>query len=123
MTLRVLVAADQPNTRLQLAALAERTLNAEVVSLADGGQALGCLEEANYEFDLLMLDAEMARASGIDVLSAVRSVRSGLPVVLFGETPDQRRRGGELDVDAFVQKPYRVAEVGDLIDALMSVAA
>ena len=119
--MRVLVAESEPDQREILARVAAVALDAEVVAVSDGGEALGELEAASYEFDLVLLGVEMARASGLDVLSAVHSIRPEVPVVLFSRDAAASEAALELGARAFVRRPFRPAELGarlpDLVPA------
>ncbi|HBP18369.1 MAG TPA: hypothetical protein DEA08_11340 [Planctomycetes bacterium] len=90
MTLRVLLADDEELLRDATARLLSRELDCTVVEAIDGGRALAELEADGYRFDLLVLDVDMPRASGIDVLSAVRSVRPEQPVLVRSGDPRHR---------------------------------
>ena len=90
MTLRVLLAEDEALVRDATAQLLARELDCNVVQATDGGRALAKLEAYDYCFDLLVLDVDMPRASGLDVLSAVRSVRPEQPVLVHSGDPRHR---------------------------------
>ena len=81
------------------------------------------LEEAGYAYDLLLLGFEMPRASGLDVLSAVRSINSSMRVILFGEEAEQAIVASEYGATAFVQTPTSPAEVTRLMQRLRPRAA
>ena len=119
---RVLIADTDLTTRRVLEVALEN-LGADVVVRRDGGEALAALEEAGYDFDLLLLGFEMPRASGLDVLSAVRSINSHTRVILFGEDAAQAIVASEYGATAFVQTPTSPAEVARLMLRLQPRAA
>jgi CheY-like chemotaxis protein len=109
---RILVVDDQPSIRGILeTALSEA--GADVWSVPDGPTAITLLETANPE--LILLDLAMPGMSGWQVLEALsgKPRTAGIPVVLQTSAEDfpsfqRARRHG---VAAFVNKPFRLAEV------------
>jgi CheY-like chemotaxis protein len=102
--MQVLIADDQPERRAETAHAVRRSLGARTVEVSDGGEALAVLEASGYAFDLVIVEADLPRASGLLVLSAVTSARPEVPVVVCGSASDQtpaRERGAE----AFVLRP------------------
>jgi Response regulator containing CheY-like receiver, AAA-type ATPase, and DNA-binding domains len=77
---RILIAEDDDLT-LELLATVLRRENYEVVTVTDGREALDRL--AQGPFDLVLSDVQMARASGLEVLSAVTKQFPDTPVVLI----------------------------------------
>jgi CheY-like chemotaxis protein len=69
--LRILVADDSETSRLLAAQLLGR-MGAEVVTVADGVAAIGRIERES--FDALLIDIEMPRFSGLDVIHFVRAM-------------------------------------------------
>ncbi|MFN6977715.1 MAG: response regulator, partial [Gemmobacter sp.] len=68
---RVLIAEDSPTNQLVLRRMLE-TLGAEVTVAADGLEAVQALDRET--FDLALIDIEMPRLSGIDVIRALRTM-------------------------------------------------
>lgn len=68
-TLRALIADDQKSYRDFLSGLIER-FGFEVTACADGAEALSAL--VSERFDLLIVDCEMPRIDGLQLISAVR---------------------------------------------------
>ena len=78
---KVLLAEDSETNQLVLGQMLRR-LGAEFETASDGVQALNWLERE--EFDLALIDIEMPRLGGIDVIRAVRAddrVYSRMPIV------------------------------------------
>jgi CheY-like chemotaxis protein len=109
---RILVVDDQPSIRGILeTALSEA--GADVWCVPDGVTAITLLETANPE--LILLDLAMPGMSGWQVLEVLSGEprTAGIPVVLETSAEDfasfqRARRHG---VAAFVNKPFRLAEV------------
>ena len=69
--IRVLVAEDSPTNQQLLTVMLQR-LGAEVEVVADGVEAVTALEQES--FDLALIDIEMPRLSGIDVIRSLRGL-------------------------------------------------
>ncbi len=116
---RVLIAEDQAQLRELLAHIIETQLGAEIVTVKDGGEALYKLEEEGYAFDLLLLDVDMPRATGLEVLSAMASIRPEVPVVLTSGTHAHEEAALDLGARAFLRQPFDVAQLATTLrDAL-----
>jgi two-component system response regulator AtoC len=76
---RILVAEDDEQTRDLLATVLQR-VPYEVVTAADGREALDLLRASS--FDLVLSDIQMARMSGLEILAAVTKELPETPVVL-----------------------------------------
>jgi CheY-like chemotaxis protein len=72
--LRILLAEDNPTNQM-VATQMLNMLEAEVTLSSDGIEALERFEEA--EFDLVVVDIEMPRMTGLDVIRAIRSRHDG----------------------------------------------
>ncbi len=80
MQARILIAEDDELT-LELLEKVLRREGYEVVGVPDGQAAIECF--AAQAFDLVVTDIQMTRASGMEVLDAVRSGKREVPVVLI----------------------------------------
>lgn len=79
--LRILLAEDNPTNQI-VAMQMLRALNADVTLSCDGVEALETFEQA--EFDMVVVDIEMPRMSGLDVIRSIRARsdgRAGVPIV------------------------------------------
>jgi CheY-like chemotaxis protein len=109
---RILVVDDQPSIRGILeTALSEA--GADVWCVPDGPTAITLLETANPE--LILLDLAMPGMNGWQVLEALSGQprTASIPVVLETSTEDfpSFQRARRYGVAAFVNKPFRLAEV------------
>ncbi len=85
----------------------------------DGDAALAALDER--EFDLILLDINLPRRNGLEVLSALRAADNVVPVIVVSA------RDGEYDkvaalrlgADDYVTKPFALAELLARIDAVL----
>jgi DNA-binding response OmpR family regulator len=79
---RVLIVDDEPNVRLVLAT-ALNSVGYDVVEAEDGDQALERLTSLETNYDLALLDLQMPRMDGIELLSRLRDAGSAVPVVIL----------------------------------------
>jgi len=120
---RVLVVDDEENIREILAEILMSGEH-EVVTAADGAEALHCLRE-NGSFDLVFTDLGLPGMNGYEVASAVKKIRPHLPVGLvtgWGATldPEKARAHG---VDLVISKPFRFEQVLSLVNEALLVKA
>lgn len=110
----ILVVEDyQPVRDLVVAAL--RARGYKVVSVADGHAALREYDQHRTNIRALILDLDVPKCSGCDVLRAIRSNGSGVPVIVV---TGRVEAGLEQSLDSrstVLRKPFRVA---DLVDHL-----
>ncbi len=79
---RVLIVDDEPNVRLVLGT-ALSSVGYEVVEAEDGTKALEQLSSGGGRFDLVLLDLQMPRIDGMELLSRLRDAGSIVPVVIL----------------------------------------
>ncbi|GAB3261246.1 response regulator [Nocardioides dilutus] len=121
---RILVADTDKSVR-DLVRLRLTAWGHDVVSFADGLSALHALREEHY--DLTLLDMDLPRVGGLDVLRAVRDSESAdRPTVVL--MTDGHRKGEaalayELGVDEFVVKPFTLGFLTSFASALLADAA
>ena len=119
----ILVADDNPALLQGL----DRALSASgyrVETADDGAAVMRRLRGADQPPDLLLLDVMMPRASGIEVLSAVRRQPrlAGIPVILITAAIGDAvaagaQRGGEIEV---LVKPFRLSDLLSRIELHLS---
>ena len=79
---RVLIVDDEPNVRLVLGT-ALASVGYEVVDAEDGEKALAQLNSSRARFDLALLDLQMPRMDGMELLSRLRDAGSAVPLVIL----------------------------------------
>jgi CheY-like chemotaxis protein len=117
---RVLVADDEDDIRALVGIAVRRAGCVLVASAADGAAAL---ETARAERpDLVVLDVSMPGRTGLEVCAALRAdpATAGIRVLLLsaGATPDDVARGLASGADAYLPKPFSVADLGREVRAL-----
>jgi CheY-like chemotaxis protein len=122
---RILLVEDNPgDAQLVRLALAEKLPPARLSVAGDGEAALARLQEPGPPPDLMLLDLNLPRLSGHEVLAAVRAgedprVRR-LPVVVLTSSRAEAdvRRSYELGASSHVVKPDDVDELFALVEVL-----
>ena len=116
---RVLLVDDEDLVRQATGELLA-SLGWQVVHARDGEEGIRRFQENPAGFTLAVLDSIMPRMDGLGCFRGLREARSDLPVVFCsGYTRDRTRTElpGEPRV-AFVQKPFRLAELVQAIQAV-----
>jgi CheY-like chemotaxis protein len=101
----VLLVEDNPGDILLIhQTLARERFPTSVHVAVDGEQAVQILAARQFEPDLVILDLNIPKVSG---LSFLEQCRADLPVVVFtsSSNPQDRRCAFELGVTEFIQKP------------------
>ena len=107
--MRVLIAEDDP----ALGSLLQRTLGNDghtVAWVQDGESALATWQTA--QFRLLLLDLNLPRKDGREVLRAIRQVSDAAVLILTARnTLEERLHCLELGADDFLSKPFALREL------------
>ncbi len=121
MTIKILVVDDEPAVT-DLLAYNLRKANYEVVTAANGREALNAAHQSNP--DLILLDLMLPEIDGLEVCRELRKT-SEVPIIMItarGEEID-RVVGLELGADDYVPKPFSVRELLARIKAVLRRAA
>jgi PAS domain S-box-containing protein len=119
----LLVVDDEPSVRRLVAAMLER-LGFAVRSAEDGRDALDLLEREAPAIRGVLLDLSMPRLGGVETWHELHARYPQLEVVFssgYAESADEQRlraRGMR-----FLQKPYRLAELREVMDELFPLEA
>ena len=118
---RVLLADDEEEVRASTAAMLE-TLGFEVVTVADGQEAVDLFERTGTRFDLILLDLTMPRLDGREAFRALRRIRPGIPVILYSGYSEHESLQDALDQGfaAFLQKPFLLADLRLTVHQVLS---
>lgn len=119
--LRALVIDDSITMRKITTRLLERH-NAEVNSAKDGVEAIAALED--HPPELIILDIEMPRMDGFEVLAHIRNQpqTQNVPVIMVTSRSGEKHRGRamRLGVDAYLIKPYQDDELLDTVNKVLA---
>jgi len=85
----------------------------------DGEQAQFMADECDY--DLVILDLNLPRIDGLDVLKWIRSRRSALPVLVLTSRGrvEERIKGLDSGADDYLSKPFSFSELAARVRALL----
>ncbi|MCA9628269.1 MAG: response regulator [Myxococcales bacterium] len=114
-----LIADDEPEVR-RAAGRILRRIGFELLEAADGESALEHYQEAGPRISLVLLDVNMPRKSGLEVLAAVRLVDPELPVVLTSGYPEEGVEHALSQRTRFLQKPYTPNDLVKIVAVVMS---
>lgn len=128
MSPKVIVVDDQPEL-LELLADLLRSHGRETLGFQDGEAALRELEDGSEAAELVVLDLDLGpgRRNGMEILSDLRALDPGLPVIILtGKgTIDDAVRAMRLGATDFIEKDPRLGERLDLqmekLDRLLQV--
>ena len=108
----ILIADDDASNREVLAYYLRRQ-GYDVHPVADGELALAAI--AARPFALVLLDVVMPGLDGLEALRRIRTTHGAqeLPVILFTglDAPDALDTAGELGANAWLSKPYQLADL------------
>ncbi len=113
-TRHLLIVDDEKNIRMTLTQCLE-TLGYQVDTALNGEEALGKIDQ--QEYDLVLLDLKMPGISGMEVIRQISGKRPGLKVIVITahgtiETAVEAMKLGAVD---FVQKPFAPQEIRELV--------
>ena len=115
----LVIADDEPQTRLDLKALLTEIGHNVVGEAESGDQALALTRSLRP--DAVILDVVLSRLSGLDVARAVVGERIAPVVVLTGHSePEIIRRAIEAGVLAFLAKPLRRQDLEPSIEVAIA---
>jgi CheY-like chemotaxis protein len=108
----ILIADDDASNREVLCYYLRRQ-GYDIHAVADGEQALAAV--AQRHFSLVLLDVVMPGIDGLEALRRIRLTHAAreLPVILFTglDAPDALHTAGELGANAWLAKPYQLADL------------
>ncbi len=117
---RVLVVEDE----LPLLELLDTVLKKagyQVRTAANGAEAVEQICGTSHERDVVVLDLNMPRLGGIDVLKIIRQNHPGLPVLVVSGhlTPEIRAELKELGQEHVLEKPFELSAFGQMLRSLL----
>ena len=116
--MRVLLVEDDR----KVASLVRKGLEAEdyAVDVAQDGEE-GQFMAAEYDYDIVILDVNLPRVSGLAVLKEIRSRRPHLPILLLTShnRVEDRVRGLDLGSDDYLTKPFSFSELSARVRAIL----
>jgi DNA-binding response OmpR family regulator len=116
----VLVVDDEKNIRLTVAQ-SLKPLKLEVETASGGEEALGRLEEINY--DLMLLDLKMPGIDGIEVLKRAKRTKTAakrVVIITAHGTIDTAIEAMKLGAVDYIQKPFSPKEIRDIVTQVLN---
>jgi two-component system, NarL family, invasion response regulator UvrY len=120
-TLRILLVDDHAIVRVGLKQmLADAFERLEVIEVGTGQEALAKVQEASC--DLVILDINLPDTNGLDILKKLKSLRSGLPVVVLSFHPEEQYavRALKSGASAYVTKDTAPQELATAVKTVLS---
>ena len=112
----VLVVDDEDAVRELAQEMLER-LGVTVLVAADGRRALEVYREHQEKISCVLLDLTMPEMDGVETFRELRNLRSDVLVVLSSGYNEEevKERYGELGLAGFLQKPYQLRNLVDML--------
>ena len=119
----ILLVEDNPDDEaLTLRALSRHNVKAQVIVVHDGQEALEWLADADEPPALILLDLQLPKIDGLEVLRRLRANprTAPVPVVILTSSKEDRDRAGGYrgGANSYVQKPVDFAEFVDAVRQL-----
>ena len=114
----VLLVDDDPLVRSVAERLLER-LGFDVITAADGREAIRLVRERPQDLLFVMLDFAMPELDGGEALPVIRSIREDLPVLMVSgyDEFETRQRLSSLRRVEFLNKPFNCSQLRDKIES------
>lgn len=115
---RIVVVEDEPAIRRGVVD-ALRLTSYDAVEAADGAVGLQVALQPNV--DLILLDLQLPRMDGLEVLEAIRKSCPTRPVIILTArgTEEDRVRGLKMGADDYVVKPFSARELLARVEAVL----
>jgi CheY-like chemotaxis protein len=117
----ILVVEDEQTLLMAVARMLQNS-GFSVLTSADGAAAVDQLRLHRENVSLLLLDVTLPGLSSREVLEEARRIRPDIPVILtsaFSQNMIDSSFAG-LHVDYFIRKPYRLAELIDVLQKVLT---
>ena len=114
---RILIIDDDRSVRDSLKQVLQDTGYA-VSAAADGQEGLSALNQ--QQFQLLILDLDLPKVSGWDILDVAAEQHPSLPVVILTGLADQCEPGALAEADALLEKPTDADVLLNLVETLLN---
>ena len=118
----LLIVDDEDSLRTLLATAFARK-GYRTATAATGLEAIELVGDTTQPYDLILLDLNMPGANGLEVMKIIRLCRPRTRVLVISGhiTPEMRAEFQRLGQREFVQKPYRLDELGRQIRGLLDM--
>jgi len=112
---------DDEETVLSITGLMLEELHLEIITAADGIEAVEKFQSNSSEISLVILDMVMPRMRGEEVFVKIKEINPNVPIIVSsGFTREETmNRLSEVEVEGFMQKPFRRIELINEIARVM----
>jgi len=119
----LLIVDDEESLRTLLTTALTRK-GYRTLTASSGLEAIELVNDPDRRFDLVLLDLNMPGATGVDVLKIIRICRPKTRVLIVSGhiSPAARAEFEQLGQRDFIQKPYRLDELGRTLRSLLEPA-
>ncbi|MFA6169385.1 MAG: response regulator [Candidatus Margulisiibacteriota bacterium] len=114
--MKILIADDEEIVRTSLEEILKKAGGFEADFAYDGEEAVNKIKTAFY--DAVLLDLEMPKISGYDVLAQARVIHPDLPVIFITGKADVKKVVASIaknGLSGFIEKPFTPNEVLDVV--------
>jgi len=121
--MKILVADDEDIVRTSLDGILKHGGDYETDFALDGEEAVAKIR--NVLYDAVLLDLEMPKISGYDVLARAREIHPDLPVIFITGKADVKKVAASIAkerLSGFIEKPFSPDEVLDVISKAINKA-
>ncbi|MFZ6017554.1 MAG: response regulator [Nitrospirota bacterium] len=113
----ILIVEDSATTRTMIRAIVEDAGDFDTTEASSGFEALKLLP--TQEFDLIITDINMPDINGLELINFIKGNPrySHIPLIIVSteRSEKDRKRGMALGAAAYITKPFRAAEIQEVI--------
>jgi adenylate cyclase len=122
-TARLLIVDDQPSNVKLLEHTLRRAGYVHVSATTDPREVAAM--HGQHGFHLILLDLQMPRMDGFEVMDSLREIRKSLPVAILviSADPAQLKAAMAGGADSFLSKPFRLPDVVDRVEVILKACA
>jgi DNA-binding response OmpR family regulator len=91
-----------------------------VDSASDGLQAMNLVDQYRQHYDLLLIDLNLPRLDGLQLIKNIKKIISTLPIIVISarDQLDDKLNGFAMGIDDYLIKPFALAELNARIQAV-----
>lgn len=111
---KIMVVDDDMQFRSMAETLLTFQMQADVMAVESGNEALSQLESKNC-VDIILSDINMPGMNGLELLSLIKAKYPAKKCILMSGDPGNEKAAREHGADAYINKPFHIREIDDLI--------